>query len=94
MKGRKHVIDSLEGKVTDLEAKLATAKQWNYQQMGFLEAKENSLEAALKEVKSKNEEMNTKAKDTEQQICNVKGKLSIIKKNINYSHLFSSLWFT
>ena len=94
MKGRKHVIDSLEGKVTDLEAKLATAKQWNYQQMGFLEAKENSLEAALKEVKSKNEEMNTKAKDTEQQICNVKGKLSIIQENINYSHLFSSLWFT
>ena len=73
MKGRKSVIDSLEDKTTDLENKMAQTKQWNFNQMGVLEAKENSLEAALMEVKTKNTEMQNKADETQKQIINVKG---------------------
>ena len=75
MKGRKHVIDGLEDKTTEVQNKIALAKQWNYNQMGVLEEKEHCLEASLIETEKKNDEMKAKAKEKEEEIKRVKGKM-------------------
>lgn len=73
MKNRKHIIDGLEEKTTDLQSKITSTRQWNLNQMTLLEQKEQNLEASLQEVEKKNEEIKAKAMEKEEQIKNVKG---------------------
>lgn len=84
MKSRKHIIDGLEEKTTDLQGKIANTRQWNVNQMSLLEQKEQNLEASLVEVEKKNEEIKAKALEKEEQIKNVKSR----------SHMFLLISYT
>lgn len=73
MKGRKHIIDSLEDKTTDLQNKIQGLRQWNCNQMGLLEEREQLLDASLSELQSKHQDLQNKASEKEEEIKNVKG---------------------
>ena len=59
--------------MTSLQEKIASVRQWNFNQLAVLEEKEHNFEAFLMQVTTKNEEMKAKAKEKEEQIKNVKG---------------------
>ena len=65
MKTRKQVIDGLEGKVTGLQNKIASVRQWNFNQLALLEERESNLEAFIIDLSSRNEDLNEKSKETE-----------------------------
>ena len=81
LKSRKHIIDGLEDKVTDLQEKIANFCTWNFNHLATLEAKEHNLEDCLMQVTTKNDEMKTKAKEKAEQIKNVKGQSQILSRN-------------
>ena len=74
MKHRKHIIDGLEDKVTNLQEKIAQIRTWNFHQLSLLEEREHNLEICLMEVSKKNEEMTEKTEENAQKIRKVAGK--------------------
>ena len=76
LKHKKHIIDGLEDKVTQLQEKMAQIRHWNFNQLKMLEEREHNLESCLMEVTKKNEEMVEKTEENAEKIRKLAGKFS------------------
>ena len=71
LKGKKHLLDRLEEKVTDVQNKIDTVRQWNFHQLTLSEYRERNLETWLIDFMEKKEELKSKADETATSISNI-----------------------
>ena len=64
-------MDRLEEKVTDVQNKIGTVRQWNFHQLTLLEYRERNLETWLIDFMEKKEELKSKADETATSISNI-----------------------